>query len=94
MLPILSLGFSPNEPQSVKVTQNWVKENGHTIIKDFAQLLSMPNVASERLNIRKNAEYISNLFQTRGFDMQLLEANEANPIVYGELKTPGAKMNL
>ena len=80
MLPILSLGFSPNVPQSVKVTQNWVRENGHTIIKDFAQLLSMPNVASERINIRKNAEYISNLFQKRGFDMQLLEANGANPI--------------
>ena len=94
ILPILSLGFSPNEPQSVKVTQNWVRENGHTIIKDFAQLLSMPNVASQRINIRKNAEYISNLFQKRGFDMQLLEANGANPIVYGELKTPGAKRTL
>ncbi|MBC8346275.1 MAG: M20/M25/M40 family metallo-hydrolase [Candidatus Marinimicrobia bacterium] len=82
------------EPQSLKATRSWVKNNGATILKDFAYLLSMPNVASDRENIRKNAEYIRGLFQKRGFEMQLLEIDGANPIIYGEYNTPGAKRTL
>ena len=91
---ILSTSVIAGQPQSVKATQKWVKKNGHTIIKDFAHLLSMPNVASDKLNLRRNAKYISNLFKKRGFDMQLLETEDANPIIYGEYKTPGAKRTL
>ena len=91
---ILITSVIAGQPQSVKATQEWVKKNGHTIIKDFAHLLSMPNVASDKVNIRRNAKYISNLFKKRGFDMQLLETEDANPIIYGEYKTPGAKRTL
>ncbi|MBT5994606.1 MAG: M20/M25/M40 family metallo-hydrolase [Candidatus Marinimicrobia bacterium] len=91
---ILCTSVIAGQPQSVKATRKWVKNNGHTIIKDFAHLLSMPNVASDKLNIRRNAKYISNLFKKRGFDMQLLETEDANPIIYGEYKTPGAKRTL
>ena len=91
---ILSTSIIVGQPQSVKATQKWVKKNGHTIIKDFAHLLSMPNVASDKVNIRRNAKYISNLFKKRGFEMQLLETEDANPIIYGEYKTPGAKRTL
>ena len=91
---ILITSVIAGQPQSVKATQGWVKKNGHTIIKDFAHLLSMPNVASDKVNIRRNAKYISNLFKKRGFDMQLLETEDANPIIYGEYKTPGAKRTL
>ncbi|MDG2398535.1 MAG: M20/M25/M40 family metallo-hydrolase [Candidatus Marinimicrobia bacterium] len=91
---ILITSVISGQPQSVKATQKWVKKNGHTIIKDFAHLLSMPNVASDKVNIRRNAKYISNLFKKRGFDMQLLETEDANPIIYGEYKTPGAKRTL
>ena len=91
---ILITSVIAGQPQSVKATQKWVKKNGHTIIKDFAHLLSMPNVASDKVNIRRNAKYISNLFKKRGFDMQLLETEDANPIIYGEYKTPGAKRTL
>jgi acetylornithine deacetylase/succinyl-diaminopimelate desuccinylase-like protein len=91
---ILITSVIDGQPQSVKATQKWVKKNGHTIIKDFAHLLSMPNVASDKVNIRRNAKYISNLFKKRGFDMQLLQTEDANPIIYGEYKTPGAKRTL
>ena len=91
---ILSAAIFAGEPKSVNATRKWVKKNGHTIIKDFAHLLSMPNVASDKANIRKNAKYISGLFQKRGFEMQLLETEDANPIVYGEYKVPGATRTL
>ena len=93
-LIIVSCGLFANEPKSVKATQKWVKKNGYKIIHDFKTLLSIPNVAADRANIRKNAEYISELFQARGFDMQLLKVDGANPIIYGELKRPGATRTL
>ena len=93
-LIIVSCGLFANEPKSVKATQKWVKKNGYKIIHDFKTLLSIPNVAADRANIRKNAEYISELFQSRGFDMQLLKVDGANPIIYGELKRPGATRTL
>lgn len=82
------------EPPSLLATKKWTKDNGYKIINDFVQLLSIPNVADDRENIRKNAEYISELFQKRGFSMTLLEYEDANPIVYGELKRPGATRTL
>ena len=88
-LILLSAVFA-EETKSVRATRKWVKQNAHAILQDFTHLLSMPNVASNHKDIRNNAEYISNLFQKRGFDMQLLELEGANPIVYGEYKVPGA----
>lgn len=94
MLTFFGYAFSAESPKSVKVTKAWVKKNGHVIIKDFANLLSIPNVASDKANIRKNAEYISSLFEKLNFDMQLLEVEGANPIVFGELKSPGAERTI
>ncbi len=67
------------------------------IIADFAKLLSMPNVAFDRKNIRRNAEYIRDEFSRRGARMELLELPElpeAPPIVFGEMRTPGAQRTL
>ena len=91
---IFCSGLVANDPPSVRATQKWVKKNGHKIIGDFTELLAIPNVALDRQNIRKNAEYISKLFQDRGFEMQLLEVDGANPIIYGEMKKPGATRTL
>jgi len=90
----LSIAFSVEQPKSINATKTWVNRNGHKIIKDFVKLLSIPNVASDTVSIRKNAEYISSLFEKRNFKMKLLELEKANPIIYGELKTPGAKRTL
>ena len=90
----LGLAFSADQPKSLKATKTWVDKKGPIIIKDFVKLLSVPNVASDKVNIRKNAEYITTLFEKRNFEMQLLELDGANPIIFGELKTPGAKRTL
>ena len=65
-------------------------EHGHRILSEFAELLSIPNVASDTANIRKNAEHIRGLLAKRGVDAELLTLPGAPPIVFGELKVPGA----
>src|SRR5712692_7900487 len=62
------------------------------ILDEFTRLLAIPNVASDRENIRKNAQFILDMMQRRGLNPQLLEGrtNDTPPAVYGEWKTPGA----
>lgn len=60
------------------------------IVREFVELLAIPNVASDTPNIRKNAEKISAMLRSRGIETRLLEVEGAPPVVYGELKVPGA----
>lgn len=67
------------------------------VIKEFVKFLSIPNVASDTANIRKNAAFIVEMMQKRGIqNIQLLDAstNGTPPVVYGEVKVPGAKQTL
>src|SRR5438128_3961579 len=62
------------------------------ILDEFTRLLAIPNVASDRENIRRNAQFILEMMQRRGLNPQLLEAKSKDtpPAVFGEWKTPGA----
>ena len=62
------------------------------ILEEFTHLLALPNIASDRENIRHNAEFIREMMQRRGLHPQLLEGKSADtpPAVYGEWKVPGA----
>lgn len=69
----------------------WVHSHQPEIVRQFAELLAIPNVASDTANIRKNAAYISSQLQKRGVQSRLLEDIDGPPIVYGELPAPGAR---
>ena len=62
------------------------------ILDEFTRFLAIPNVASDRQNIRRNAEFILEMMQRRGLNPSLLETatKESPPAVYGEWKPPGA----
>lgn len=62
------------------------------ILEEFTRLLALPNIASDRDNIRRNAEFIREMMQRRGLNPQLLAGKSADtpPAVYGEWKVAGA----
>lgn len=76
--------------------QNKVREyrkaNEHKLLKEYLSLLSIPNVASDVDNIRKNAAFIMEMMRRRGLSPRLLEAQTPNtpPVVFAEWTTPGA----
>ena len=72
---------------------SWVRANQKPIVTELVQLLSIPNVAADRDNIRKNATLLREMLARRGFTAELLET-AGNPLVWGELKTPGATRTL
>src|SRR5215218_11394586 len=76
--------------------RDYRRANEHQILKEFTTLLSIPNVASDTQNIRKNAALIVEMMKQRGLNPRLLEGSTPNtpPVVYGELKTPGAQRTI
>jgi acetylornithine deacetylase/succinyl-diaminopimelate desuccinylase-like protein len=72
--------------------RDYRRAHEHQILEEFTRLLAIPNVASDRENIRRNAQFILEMMQRRGLNPRLLEtaAKETPPAVYGEWKTPGA----
>jgi acetylornithine deacetylase/succinyl-diaminopimelate desuccinylase-like protein len=71
----------------------WIGANEHAVLRELMELLAIPNVAADRGNIRKNAEHLRAAFAKRGFSAELLETS-GNPLVYAELKVPGATRTL
>src|SRR5687768_8017850 len=64
------------------------------LLREFLELLSIPNIASNKTDIRRNAEAIRKMFGRRGVAMRLLEHADAPPVVYGELSAPGSARTL
>jgi acetylornithine deacetylase/succinyl-diaminopimelate desuccinylase-like protein len=62
------------------------------ILAEFTHLLSIPNVASDRANIRRNAQFILEMLRRRGLNPRLLEtkSKDTPPAVYAEWKVPDA----
>lgn len=73
--------------------QAYVKAHEQEIVGELTELLSIPNVASDRKNIRLNADHLKNMLAKRGLTTELLETS-GNPLVYGELRVPGATRTL
>lgn len=69
----------------------WRNAHETEILQQFTTLLSIPNVASDRENIRRNADLLKSMLQKRGVDSRLLTVEGANPVVFGEIRTPNAK---
>jgi acetylornithine deacetylase/succinyl-diaminopimelate desuccinylase-like protein len=68
----------------------WRTQHEADIVRQYAELLSLPNVASDTANIQRNADRISELLQARGVKTRLLRVEGAPPIIYGELNALGA----
>ena len=69
--------------------ESFVAANQQAIVGELVELLSIPNVAADRDNIRRNADLLRNLFLKRGFSVEILETG-GNPLVLAELRAPGA----
>jgi acetylornithine deacetylase/succinyl-diaminopimelate desuccinylase-like protein len=73
--------------------EQFVAAHQQAIVRELVELLSIPNVAADRENIRKNATLLRDLFARRGFTAEILET-EGNPLVFAELRVPGAQRTL
>jgi acetylornithine deacetylase/succinyl-diaminopimelate desuccinylase-like protein len=80
--------------ETAEQVRAWRQANEQQIVDRFAELLRLPNVASDSVNIRRNADAISALLQPRGFEVRLLETAGSPPAIFAERRTPGARKTL
>ena len=64
------------------------------LLKSFQEFVAIPNVAADPVGLKRNADFLMAQLKQRGVAAQLLTAPglpaATPPIVYGEIKTPGA----
>lgn len=77
--------------QARAAARRWHVANEAAVLAEFREVLSIPNVASDIPNIRRNAELLVQMLRRRSITARLLELDSATPpAVFGELRVPGA----
>jgi acetylornithine deacetylase/succinyl-diaminopimelate desuccinylase-like protein len=89
-LLVLSISVCAQTNPASIAARHWRETHERAIIDEYFQLLSIPNIASDQVNIRRNADFIVAMLQKRGVAAKLVEAPDVNPVVFGEIRTPGA----
>src|SRR5436190_14411966 len=95
LILLLINGSLRAEPAAVaNQTRAWRIEHEKQILGEFAELLSIPNLASDQPNIQRNAEAIRALCEKRGLTVKLLTIEGAPPVVVADLAAPNAKRTI
>ena len=63
-------------------------------MEEFLDLLAIPNLASDATGVQRNAAHIRAMLERRGVATRLLEVPGAPPVVFGEIRTAGAKQTV
>src|SRR5687768_11225670 len=85
------------QSSEVLLIRKHTTENASSIINEFSEFLSLPNVAADHEGQQKTAAFIMTMMNKRGIQkVQLLHASTPGvpPAVYGEVIVPGAKQTL
>ena len=81
---------APAHAQSLRAAVDaYTAPRQQAIVSELVDLLSIPNVAADRPNIGRNVEALRAMLGRRGFTTETL-ATDGNPLVWGELRVPGA----
>ncbi len=71
--------------------RTWRERNEQRILDEYLEFLRIPNVSRDKADVRRNAEHLLGMMRERGLNPRLLESPDSSPLVYGELRTAGAK---
>ena len=84
---------SAQNPAS-QAAREWRQQHERAIMDEFVSLLAIPNIAADRANIQRNAETIAAMMQKRGIAAKVVSVPGGNPVVFGEIKTSGARRTI
>jgi acetylornithine deacetylase/succinyl-diaminopimelate desuccinylase-like protein len=76
-------GSSPDTP--LDAVRAHVRARQAEIVREYAELLAIPNVPADPEGLRRNAEHIAGMLRRRGLEARLLDGAGGPPLVYGAL---------
>ncbi len=89
--PALAQKPTPIAPaQVVQEVRDYRTDHEDRIVRELAEFLAIPNVASDTPNIQKNAEHLREMLEARGIETHLLPITGRGPVVFGKLITATA----
>lgn len=91
---ITSFSFFGVAQGNLNPFQDHIDKNGAAILRQFNELLSIPNVAYDLPNINKNATFIVGELEKRGVEAKLLRRIGTPPIIFGYLPVKNATRTL
>lgn len=89
-MAFLSLVLAPPVGAQSPAVRQWRQAHEHALLREYVGFLSLPNVARNPDDIRRNADSLVAMMGRRGLSPRLLESGDAPPAVYGEWMVPGA----
>ena len=77
--------------QVVAEVRDYRMNNEDRIIRELTEFLSIPNVASDTVNIQKNATQLISMLEARGIEAHPLSIAGRGPVIFGKLSAPSAR---
>jgi acetylornithine deacetylase/succinyl-diaminopimelate desuccinylase-like protein len=91
LIPIAMAAIAMGQDNAAaRAAREWRQQHERAIVDEFFALLAIPNIARDHDNIQRNAEAIAHMLEQRGVPSRLVSVAGANPVVFGEIRTPGA----
>src|SRR4030095_5815154 len=78
----MAIALTASTPQVLKVRE-WRAAHERQILAELIQLVSLPNIASNKADILKNADLLTAMFEKRGFQMKRI-ATPGSPVLIAE----------
>jgi hypothetical protein len=95
LLVMLAPAFASAQTNpATQAARQWRERHERTIMGEFEAFLSIPDVAQDRENIQRNADFIAKMMEMRGIAPRQISIPGANPVVFGEIGIPGAQRTI
>ncbi|HMD15101.1 MAG TPA: M20/M25/M40 family metallo-hydrolase [Terriglobales bacterium] len=90
-LAVLMLACAVAAETPVEAARQYTTAHHEKLTQEFSEFLSIPKVAADPANLRRNADLLIEMLRTRSVESRLLSIPGAPPIVYGQITVPGAQ---
>jgi len=80
--------------EAIDAARSYRERQGARILREYSELLAIPNVQADPDGLQRTAESIRDALVRRGAVAELLESDEAPPVIFGRIETPGADRTL
>ncbi len=94
LFTLVAVESSAQTNPAALAARQWRQHHERAIIDEFVSLLKIPNVSADHANILRNAEHIATMMDSRGISARLVTLEGANPVVFGEIRTPAASRTI
>ncbi len=88
---LCACGMLMAQKDGAEAARAWREAGEERILAEFLEFLRLPNVAADKAGIARNAGWLKARLERRGVKVELLEAEGASPVVFGELPTAGVR---